>query len=57
LGCTERRELPPHGAATRRTGRFADGQGGFVADIIDIDINLDDLTLSYSFQGTGEVSY
>jgi hypothetical protein len=43
--------------ATGGTGRFADGTGGFVADLYDIDINLDDMTLSYSFEGTGEVSY
>jgi hypothetical protein len=43
--------------ATGGTGRFAGGHGGFVADLFDIDINLDDLTLSYSFDGTGEVTY
>ncbi len=48
-------------AITGGTGRFADGSGGFVAEISNLVIDpmppVVGGTISYTFEGTGEVSY
>jgi len=43
--------------ATGGTGRFEGGTGGFVAEMDNIVIDLDEMMLSYTFEGSGEVTY
>ncbi len=43
--------------ATGGTGRFAGGSGGFVAQMDNIELDFDNMTISYTFKGSGEVIY
>jgi hypothetical protein len=43
--------------ATGGTGRFAGGSGGFVAQMDNIELDFDNMTLSYTYKGSGEVIY
>ena len=44
--------------ATSGTGRFEGGSGGgFVAELDNIVVDLDEMTISYTFEGRGTVTY
>ena len=43
--------------ATGGTGRFEGGSGGFVATMENIVVDLSGMTLSYTFTGSGKVTY
>ena len=39
------------------TGRFADASGGFLADLFDVQVDLVGGTMTFSFTGSGELTY
>jgi len=39
------------------TGRFAESEGGFIADLFDIEVDFANLTMSFSLTGRGEITY
>lgn len=42
---------------TGGTGKYAGGSGGFVAELTNLELDLDSGTITYDFAGRGEVTY